>query len=67
MGHIVAFESRQAHDVEGGVDRLNLEVAKGLILTCGDVDNVVISRDLKEVILNAEVKVREVGAACELG
>jgi len=37
-------------------------------LSCRDIDNVFISRDLEVVLLNAEEKVREVGAvAYELG
>jgi len=66
VSHIVAFESWQAHDVEGCVDCPNLEFAEGLVLSCRDVNNVVILRDLEEVLLNAEVKVREVSAAYEL-
>ena len=66
MSHIVAFESWQAHDVEGSVDRLDFEGAEGTILSSRDVNNVVISRDLEVVLLNAEVKVREVSAAYEL-
>jgi len=63
MSHIVAFESRQAHDVEGSVYRLDSKAAEGLVLSLRDVFNVVISRDLEVLLLNAEVKIWEVGAA----
>jgi hypothetical protein len=67
VSHIVALESGEAHDVERSIDRLDFKVAEGSILSSRDVNNVVISRDLEVVLLNAEVKVGEVcGVAIEL-
>ena len=66
MCHIVAFKSRHAHDIEGSVDGLDFESTEGLILSCRDVNHVVITINFDEIPLNTEVKGREVSVACEL-
>ena len=63
MCHIIAFKSRQAHNIEGCVDGPEFEPTKGIILSCRDVFDVVLCRDLEPPIFDIEIKVREVIAA----